>query len=97
MHATARVNGTTIAETDAYKIVDGNVYFPPSSITKDNFSSTATHTTCPYKGKASYYTIEAGGHQLNDAAWYYPEPKSGFEKIRDYVAFYKGSVEVKAE
>lgn len=59
-HVRAVVDGTTIAEADTYEEVEGNVYFPPSSLQKDHFSST-THTThCPWKGDASYYTIKVG-------------------------------------
>ena len=67
-----------------------NPKFPPSSLQSSSFTPTSTHTTCPYKGKASYYTISTGKTEVKDAAWFYPEPKKGFEKIRDYVAFYKG-------
>ncbi|ORX99409.1 hypothetical protein BCR34DRAFT_495374 [Clohesyomyces aquaticus] len=97
MHATASVNGTTVAETDSYEVVDGNIYFPPSSLTSSYFTPTSTHTTCPYKGEASYYTISAGDKSLKDAAWYYPETKAGMEKIKGYVAFYKGRVDVKSD
>ncbi|KAF2475163.1 DUF427-domain-containing protein [Lindgomyces ingoldianus] len=97
MHATASINGTTIADTDSYEVVDGNIYFPPASLTKTAFTTTSTHTTCPYKGKASYYTIEVDGKTLKDSAWYYPEPKSGYEKIKGFVAFYGSKVDVVSE
>jgi uncharacterized protein (DUF427 family) len=60
-HARAVVNGTTIAETDTYEEVEGNVYFPPASIQKEFFSTTSHTTYCPWKGDASYYTIKVGG------------------------------------
>ena len=50
-HATATINGITVAETDTYEVVDGNIYFPPSSLTKSAFTPTSTKTHCPYKGK----------------------------------------------
>ncbi|KAF1995570.1 DUF427-domain-containing protein [Amniculicola lignicola CBS 123094] len=96
MHATATANGVVIAETDSYEVVDGNIYFPPSSINQKAFAPTDTTTHCPYKGDASYYTITANKTELKDAAWYYPEPKSGYEKIKDHVAFYKTKVEVES-
>jgi uncharacterized protein (DUF427 family) len=52
--------------------------------------TTATHTTCPWKGLASYYTLEVGDQQNKEAAWYYPEPKDAAKNIKDYVAFWKG-------
>lgn len=63
--------------------------FPPSSITKSHFTPTTTTTHCPYKGDASYYTVTTGKTEITDAAWYYPEPIQGMEKIRGFVAFYK--------
>jgi uncharacterized protein (DUF427 family) len=60
-HASAAINGTVIAETDVYEFVDGNVYFPPSSIKTEHFTKTDLHTHCPWKGDASYYTIKVGG------------------------------------
>ncbi|KAJ4305804.1 hypothetical protein N0V90_001336 [Kalmusia sp. IMI 367209] len=92
--ATATVNGIAVAETDTYEVVDGNIYFPPSSINKSAFSPTATKTHCPYKGDASYYTVTTNKTEIKDAAWYYPNPKPEYEKIKDYVAFYKGKAEV---
>jgi uncharacterized protein (DUF427 family) len=85
--ATAKINGTTIASTDSYETVEGNIYFPPSSLNKDYFKSTETHSQCPWKGNASYYSIEVDGKVLKDAAWYYPEPLEKAKHIKDYVAF----------
>ena len=70
--------------------------FPPSAIVKDKFTSTSTNTTCPFKGKASYYTIDVDGTRLKDAAWYYPKPKAGYDRIKDFVAFYGNKVDVKS-
>lgn len=96
-HATASVNGITVAETDTYEVVDGNIYFPPSSINKSAFAPTSTKTHCPYKGDASYYTVTTNKTEIKDAAWYYPDPLPEYQKIKDYVAFYKGKAEVKSE
>jgi uncharacterized protein (DUF427 family) len=49
-----------------------------------------THTTCPWKGEASYYDVVAGDHRNPDAAWYYPAPKEAAKEITDRVAFWKG-------
>ncbi|QDS76107.1 hypothetical protein FKW77_006453 [Venturia effusa] len=95
--ATAKINGTTIATADSYETVEGNIYFPPSSIHKDYFKSTDTHTHCPWKGDASYYTIEVDGKVLKDAAWYYPEPLEKAKHIKDHVAFYKSKVDISTE
>ena len=83
-------NNTVIAESDKTIIVENNHYFPPGSIKKEYFKATATHSTCPWKGEASYYTVEVDGAVNEDAAWYYPETKALAKHIEGYVAFWKG-------
>ncbi len=83
-------NGTVIAETDKFELVEGNVYFPPDALRKDLFKPTETHTVCPWKGTASYYTVTVDGQENKDAAWYYPEPKPAAANIKDHVAFWRG-------
>ena len=83
-------NGTVLAESDQTEVVEGNQYFPPDSIKREFFKSSATHSVCPWKGTASYYTIDVAGKQNADAAWYYPEPKDAAKQIKGYVAFWKG-------
>lgn len=83
-------NGTVLAESDKCEVVEGNQYFPADSINKQYFKDSNTHTTCPWKGTASYYTIEVGGQQNKDAAWYYPEAKDKAKNIEGYIAFWKG-------
>ncbi|KAH7068044.1 hypothetical protein FB567DRAFT_227927 [Paraphoma chrysanthemicola] len=95
--ATATVNGVVVAETDNWEVVDGNIYFPPDTITKSHFSPTSTKTHCPYKGDASYYTVTTNKTEVKDAAWYYPDPLPDMNKIKGYVAFYKTKAEVKSE
>jgi len=81
---------TVLAESEHTKVVEGNHYFPPDSIKKDFFRASQTHTTCPWKGLASYYNIEVAGKSNPDAAWFYPEPKEAAKSIKDYVAFWHG-------
>ncbi len=88
-------NGVVLAESDKTEVVEGNQYFPPDSVKREYFKETDTHTTCPWKGLASYYTIEVNGKENKDAAWYYPAPKDAAKQIKDHVAFWKG-VEVQA-
>jgi uncharacterized protein (DUF427 family) len=82
-------NGTVIAETEEYEIVEGNVYFPPGAIKREYFSESALRTTCPWKGLASYYSVSVDGQQASDVAWYYPAPSEAAANIKDYVAFYQ--------
>ena len=85
-------NNTVLAESDDTVVVEGNHYFPASALRREHFRESETHSTCPWKGVASYYTIEAGGQTNKDAAWYYPEPKEAASEIKDRVAFWKGVV-----
>ena len=88
-------NGTVLAESDDTVEVEGNQYFPPDAIKTEYFTASETHTTCPWKGVASYYTIVVDGEENPDAAWSYPRTSAQAEHIRGYVAFWRG-VEVQA-
>jgi uncharacterized protein (DUF427 family) len=81
---------TIIAESDKTVVVEGNHYFPPDSIKREYFASSDTHTTCPWKGVASYYHVRIGDKFNQDAAWYYPEPKEAANSIKNHVAFWRG-------
>ena len=83
-------NGTVIAESADTVVVEGNHYFPTSSIGPDVLQSSATTSVCPWKGTASYLSVEVDGQVNEDAAWYYPEPKDAAAQIKDRVAFWKG-------
>lgn len=83
-------NDAILAESEHTLIVEGNHYFPPDSIHKEHFRSSDRHTTCPWKGKASYYHITVDGQTNADAAWYYPDPKQAAAHIKNYVAFWRG-------
>lgn len=83
-------NGTVLAESNDTRVVEGNQYFPPDSINREFFKASQTHSVCPWKGLASYYTVEVNGAKNEDAAWFYPEPKDAAKDIKDYVAFWKG-------
>lgn len=91
----AQWNGVTIAESDDTVVVEGNHYFPRGSVRTEVLRPSSTHTTCPWKGEASYYSLEVDGQVNEAAAWYYPDPKVEAEQIRGRVAFWKG-VEVGA-
>jgi len=83
-------NGETIAETDRCEVVEGNQYFPPDTVKREFLQPSATHTTCGWKGIASYYDVVAGRKTNNDASWYYPETKPAAKNIEGYIAFWKG-------
>lgn len=83
-------NGEVIAESNDTVVVEGNHYFPPQSIKNEFFKNSETNSVCPWKGTASYYTLEVNGDENKDAAWYYPETSELAKNIKGYVAFWKG-------
>ena len=83
-------NGATIAESDDTIVIEGNHYFPREAIRQEYFQDSNTHTTCPWKGEASYFSVVVNGETNKDAAWYYPNPKPAAAEIKDRVAFWRG-------
>ena len=90
-------NDTIIAEAPKDKLlrIEGNWYFPPESLKREYFEDSDHHTTCVWKGEASYYDVVVGGERNEFGAWYYPEPKEGSIELAqgdftNYVAFWNG-------
>jgi uncharacterized protein (DUF427 family) len=83
-------NGQIIAESPDTVIVEGNHYFPASSLNRALITDSDTHTTCGWKGIASYYSLKVDGAVNKDAVWYYPDPKPAARDVADRVAFWKG-------
>lgn len=86
----ARWNGQVIASSDDTVVVERNHYFPIESVDASVLRPSDTTSMCPWKGTASYHSIEVDGAMNRDAAWYYPEPKDAAKEIRGRVAFWKG-------
>ena len=83
-------NGVTIAESKDIVTVECNAYFPDTSLDRAYVKPSDHHTTCPWKGVASYYTLDVNGQQNPNAAWFYPAPKDAARQIAGRVAFWKG-------
>ena len=83
-------NGQIIAESDRCELVEGNHYFPPEAVKREYLQPSETHTTCGWKGIASYHSVSVAGQVNQDAAWYYSEPKPAAKNIAGYIAFWKG-------
>ena len=81
---------SVVAESSDTVVVEGNHYFPLTSIDRQYLKESPTHTTCPWKGEASYYDIVVNGQINKDAAWYYPSPKEAAKNIKGHIAFWKG-------
>jgi uncharacterized protein (DUF427 family) len=83
-------NDVVIAESDHTVIVEGNHYFPRASLAGEHFEDSSRHTTCAWKGEASYFDVVVNGQRNEGAAWYYPDPKPAADDISGRVAFWKG-------
>jgi uncharacterized protein (DUF427 family) len=90
MTVTATYLGREIAKSDRTVVVEGNHYFPLDDVRTGILQPSDTHTTCPWKGEASYYDVVLGQERNTDAAWYYPAPMDAAKEIVDRVAFWKG-------
>ena len=82
--------GTILAESDETVVVEGNHYFPEESLKHEYFRQNSHHTLCPWKGIASYYTVEVNGDRNDNAAWYYAKPSFLARKVKGRVAFWNG-------
>ena len=87
--------GVTIAESEDLVVLEGNHYFPESSLNRNYVTFSNHKTMCPWKGQASYYSLLVNGELNADAVWYYADPKPGAEQIKGRVAFQQ-SVAVQA-
>ena len=83
-------NGQVIAESLETIVVENNHYFPPSSVNAAYLTASQTHSSCPWKGEASYHSLSVDGKTNSDAAWFYPAPKDAAKQIKGYIAFWKG-------
>ena len=88
--AQATWNGVVLAESDATIVVEGNHYFPRDAVNHEYLAESSRHTTCPWKGVASYYDVEVNGERNPGAAWYYPTPSAAAADIKDRIAFWRG-------
>ena len=86
----AEYQGTVLAESDHTVVIEGNHYFPRDSVHMELFTDSPTPYTCPWKGKAAYFSLSADGTELRDAAWSYPEPKEAAKEIKGHLAFDRG-------
>lgn len=83
-------NGAVLAESDSTVMVEGNHYFPLSSLNDEFFVDSPSTSRCPWKGTANYFDVTVGGEVNRGAAWIYHDPKPAAADIRDHVAFWRG-------
>jgi len=82
--------GQIIAESEDFEVVEGNVYFPTGALKEGFFEPSDHRSVCPWKGTASYHHVVVDGKRNDNAAWFYPDPKSAADNIKGHVAFWKG-------
>ncbi len=82
-------NGVVVAESDDTVVVEGNHYFPESSL-KREYTTFSNHRSSGPKGQAHYYSLLVKGEMNPDAVWYYPEPSDAAAQIKGRVAFGQG-------
>jgi len=86
----AKWNGKVIAESNNTVNVEGNHYFPVDSVKKEFLTDSDTHTSCHWKGIASYHDVHVDGKTNKDAAWYYLETSELAKSIKGRIAFWRG-------
>jgi|SRR5699024_5504106 len=101
-HVRILAGGAVIAETDRPQILSetglpNRYYIPPRDVRNTCLAPSATHTVCPYKGRASYHSLHIGAQRIADAAWSYPEPLADAVKIRGHLCFRAAGVSVEVD
>ena len=101
-HVRVSVNGEVVAETDRPRILfetglPPRYYITPEDVREDVLIKSEKNTQCPYKGVASYYSVEAGGRRVEDLVWYYPEPISEAAKIKGHLSFFNEKVDLEVD
>ena len=101
-HVKVSVNGEVVAETERPKILfetglPPRYYIPPEDVREEGLVSSDKQTQCPYKGVASYYSVEADGRRVEDLVWYYAEPIPEAAKIKGHLAFFNEKVDLEVD
>lgn len=86
----AEWKGQVIAQSDQTIVVEGNHYFPADSVIAACLEASEHRSACHWKGEAHYFDVVVAGQRNENAAWFYPQPKEAADKIKNYVAFWKG-------
>ena len=98
-HVKVCLDGQTLAETRSPVLLfetglPVRYYFPKLDVRLELLEPSETHTECPYKGVASYYSVKVGGELKKDLIWYYPYPFSEMSKIQNLLAFFNEHVDL---
>lgn len=83
-------NDNVVAHSERTLLVEGNHYFPREDVDMSCLEPSETVSTCPWKGRAHYFNVEADGETCLDGAWHYPEPLPAAAHIAGHIAFWNG-------
>ncbi len=97
-----RAGGVVLAESSRPRLVSetglpNRFYLLREDLREARLAVAAKRTVCPYKGEATYYSVEAGGRVFEEAAWSYEAPLEDAAKIRGYVCFLGAGIDVEAD
>ena len=92
-HVIADSADALVLQESTYKPV---IYFPRQDVSMEYMARTRHATHCPYKGDASYYTLNMDGHFAENRVWTYEQPYPAMAAIEGMLAFYPSHVEVYA-
>ena len=98
-HVEVHVDGEKVAESDRPLLLEETglptrYYLPREDVALERFRRTSFQTTCPFKGEASYWSIEVGDTTHDGIVWSYEDPIPGAEAITDHLSFYPDRAEV---
>ena len=98
-HVEVRLDGELLASTDhALRLEETGLparyYLPPDDVRMELLRSTTFHTTCPFKGEASYWSADINGQSYDGVVWAYPEPITAAADIAGFLSFYPDRAEV---
>jgi uncharacterized protein (DUF427 family) len=101
-HVRVLVNGEAVAETTRPKLLfetglPTRYYIPPEVVREELLVPSDTNTQCPYKGVASYWSVDAGGGRVEDLVWSYQEPIPEAGKIRGHLCFFNERVDLEVD
>ncbi len=97
-HVVISVDGVKLAESDTALVLEetgmpARYYLPREDVRTEYLQATDTHTTCPFKGEASYWSVQVGDQVHKDLVWSYPEPIPSVAPIAGLLCFYAERVE----
>ncbi|MGP8001943.1 MAG: DUF427 domain-containing protein [Streptosporangiaceae bacterium] len=98
-HVVVTLDGTKLAESARPVLLDETglptrYYLPREDVRTDLLRPTDSHTTCPFKGEASYWSADVGGEQHDDLVWSYESPIPQAAEIAGLMCFYPDRVQL---